>query len=100
MPFIKAVFIIYLLSFSGLVFSQNRQNLEGGNGPAIGKIKGLVIDEKNKQAIEFATVALFKLKDSALAGGMVAGSKGEFQLSELPFGRYFLKINFSMIHIP
>ena len=74
--------------------SQNKQFPEGGGPPAIGKIKGVIVDDKNKQAVEFATVALFKLKDSALAGGMVAGSKGDFLLSELPFGRYFLKINF------
>jgi len=93
-PFKKAVFFIYLVSFSGFAFSQNKQFPGGENVPAIGKIKGIIIDEKNKQAVEFATVALFKLKDSTLAGGMVAGSKGDFLLSEIPFGRYFLKINF------
>ena len=77
-----------------IAFSQNRQFPQGDNAPAIGKIKGVITDNKTKQPVEFATVALFKLKDSSLVTGVVAGPKGDFQLSELPFGRYFMKINF------
>lgn len=77
-----------------IVFSQNRQFPQGENAPAIGKIKGVITDNKTKLPVEFATVALFKLKDSSLVTGVVAGTKGDFQLSELPFGRYFMKINF------
>ena len=67
---------------------------DGGSSPAIGKIKGIVTDNKTKQAVEFATIAVYKIKDSSLVTGVVAGIKGDFQVSELPFGRYFMKINF------
>ena len=36
-----------------------------------------------------------KLKDSTLVNGVVAGVKGDFQLLEIPYGRYFMKINFT-----
>lgn len=94
MPFKKVVFILYLVFLSGLVFSQNGRMPEGGSAPAIGKIKGIVTDNKTKQAVEFATIALYKTKDSSLVTGVVASAKGDFLLSELPFGRYFMKINF------
>lgn len=90
----KGLLFIYLVSLSIIVFSQNRQFPEGEKAPAIGKIKGVVLDNNSKQAVEFATIALYKLKDSSLVNGVVAGEKGNFQLSELPFGRYFMKINF------
>ncbi len=90
----KALLFISLCFFSVFAFSQNRQFPQDGNAPPIGKIKGIITDSKTKQAVEFATVALYKLKDSSLINGVVAGSKGEFLLSELPFGRYFMKINF------
>ncbi|MBA3971639.1 MAG: TonB-dependent receptor [Bacteroidetes bacterium] len=94
MPFKKIVFILFLLSFTELVFSQERQGPGGGDGPAIGKLRGVVIDNRSKVPIEFATIALYKLKDSSLATGIVAGIKGDFELKELPFGRYFMKVNF------
>lgn len=92
---IKKLFLIsYLIFFSGVVSAQNKPNTDGASVPAIGKIKGIVADNKTKAPVEFATIALYKLKDSALVTGVVASSKGDFQLSEIPFGRYFMKINF------
>ena len=63
-------------------------------GPAIGKIKGTILDYKSKAPVEFATIALYKRKDSTLVTGTVASDKGLFALSEIGFGRYFMKINF------
>jgi outer membrane receptor protein involved in Fe transport len=76
------------------VFSQNREGQGSGDAPAVGKIKGIVLDNKSGLPVEFATIALYKLKDSSLATGLVAGEKGDFELKELTFGRYFMKINF------
>lgn len=90
----KFILFLSLCFFSGVSYSQNKQVPGGENLPVIGRIKGVVIDNKNKQAVEFATIALYKIKDSSLVNGVVAGSKGDFLLSDLPFGRYFMKINF------
>ncbi|MCX6295310.1 MAG: TonB-dependent receptor [Bacteroidetes bacterium] len=90
----KGILFISFFFSSVVVFSQNRQFPQDGNAPAIGKIKGIITDSKTKQTVEFATIALYKMKDSSLVNVVVAGSKGEFLLSELPFGRYFMKINF------
>lgn len=90
----KSILILYFLSLSIIAFSQAKQFPQGENAPAVGIIKGSILDNKTKQAIEFATIALYKFKDSSLVTGVVTGSKGDFQLSELPFGRYFMKINF------
>ena len=90
----KGILFFYFFSLSFFIFSQNKQFSQGENAPAIGTIKGVVSDNKTKLPVEFAAVALYKLKDSSLVNGAVAGTKGDFQFSELSFGRYFLKINF------
>ncbi len=87
------ILFLQLFCLPALIFSQNGSRSQE-NAPAIGKIKGSVADQTSKQAVEFATVALYKLKDSSLVTGAVADEKGSFQLSEIPFGRYFMKINF------
>jgi len=90
----NSIFFLYFCVIAGSVFSQNRQSPQDGTAPTLGKIKGIIRDNSTKQAVEFATIALYKLKDSSLVTGVVAGVKGDFQLSELPFGRYFMKVNF------
>ena len=91
---ISKFLILYFFIVSFSVYAQNRQFPEGENAPAIGKIKGAVVDNKTKQAVQFATISLYKLKDSSLVTGVVASDKGDFELSALGFGRYFMKVKF------
>jgi outer membrane receptor protein involved in Fe transport len=90
----KNVLLLFICSLSIIAVAQNKQFKKDEGAPAIGKIKGVVIDNTTKQMVEFATIVLYKLKDSTLVTGVVAGVKGDFQLSEIPYGRYFMKINF------
>jgi outer membrane receptor protein involved in Fe transport len=92
--YIKRILFLFFL-FPLALPAQNRQFPQGGGDmPSIGKIRGIVLDHKSGQPVEFATIALFKLRDSSLTTGVVAGAKGDFLMQELPFGRYFMKINF------
>ncbi|MFL5764719.1 MAG: TonB-dependent receptor domain-containing protein [Bacteroidia bacterium] len=94
MPIIKRIlFLLFLLP--AFLYAQNRPYAQGGGDmPSIGKIKGIILDNKSGAPVEFATVALYKIRDSSLTTGVVAGEKGDFSMQELPFGRYFMKINF------
>ncbi len=60
--------------------------------PAIGHIYGRIIDAKTKEAVPFASVAIFK-KDSAIVGSF-AKNNGEFSFENIPFGRFNLKVTF------
>ena len=45
-------------------------------------------------AVPFASVALMSMRDSSIVAGQLAGDDGAFSLTELPFGRYRLQVNF------
>ncbi|MCP4441397.1 MAG: TonB-dependent receptor [Aureispira sp.] len=62
--------------------------------PAIGKITGLVQDQKSKAAIEFATVSILQVTDSTLITGTVTDEKGAFLIEKIPLGTYLLKMDF------
>ncbi|MEY4927743.1 MAG: hypothetical protein RI894_2179 [Bacteroidota bacterium] len=66
----------------------------GKRPPAIGIITGKVLDANTKQPIEFATIAVIRQRDSTIIGGGVTDNKGVFTLTEIPFGRFKIKINF------
>ena len=59
----------------------------------LGSISGSVSDETGSQALEFATVALYKVQDSSLVGGGITDVKGKFSVQARP-GQYYLKIAF------
>jgi len=75
------VFFICFLGFEG--FGQTN----------FGIIVGNVLDEK-KKALESATVQVFSLKDSLQKKTVLTDKDGAFQISNIPFGYYNLKISF------
>jgi hypothetical protein len=57
-------------------------------------ISGLVIDGSSKQPIEFATVLLIHIPDSASAGGTATDKRGRFNIDNVKPGAYLLQCSF------
>ena len=55
-------------------------------------IKGLAKSENN-EAVPFATVAVFKAKDSTLVKADIADANGGFKISNIPVGKLYITIN-------
>ncbi len=58
------------------------------------KIKGVVIDSKSKEPLEYATVALYKASDNSLITGTITDYLGHFKIDQPEDGQYYLKISF------
>jgi len=67
-----------------------------GNLPSqkTGVIKGRIIDQSSKMPLEYANIAIFRKRDSALINGTITNEKGDFIIEKLPFGRFFVKLSF------
>ncbi len=63
----------------------------GGTG---GTISGIVVDDGTGDAIESATVAVWRSADSSLATGTITGAEGEFEIEGLRPDEYYVKISF------
>lgn len=59
-----------------------------------GTIKGVVASEKEKTAIDYATIALLKLPDSTILTGISAQNGGKFIFENVTPGQYYLKASF------
>jgi len=94
----KNIFSFLLICYCCISFSQEKTGPPSAKNPddmpKIGKIKGEVIDKSKNLPVEFATISLFTKKDTAIIGGTIADDKGAFVIQDLPFGRYFIKVNF------
>lgn len=85
--------ILFFLIFSYLVsFSQAPSDSTRAKMPAIGKILGKVVDSTSGKPLDYASVALIRMKDTTAIGGTLTDSKGEFMLEEIPVGRYQIAI--------
>ncbi len=82
----KNLSFIFLLSTISLFAQQTPQN------PNTGKVIGKLFDAETSQPVEYTTVALYRLRDSSVAGGAISDGNGGFTIDKLTFGRYFARI--------
>lgn len=74
--------ILLLITIS--VFSQNSHLT----------ISGRVIEKDTKEPVSQANLQLFRLPDSTFITGTVSNMKGDFSLTKISVGNYFLKVSF------
>ncbi|CAN5688268.1 outer membrane beta-barrel family protein [soil metagenome] len=95
------LFFFVLLFISAPLFAQNPGQYKGSpqrdsllkNMPAIGKVNGMVADSANKSPVIFASVALIRVRDSVPVAGALSDEKGNFSITEVPYGKFILKIS-------
>lgn len=81
---------------------ENRQGQGQGQGrrfdpsmmQAAGRIYGSVVDAQSFQPVEYANVVVYKWRDSTVAYGIVTNDKGNFEISKMMPGRYFMKVSY------
>lgn len=78
------IFLWLSLSFSAVA----ENNLEKGI------IKGHVIAKSNSAPIEYAQIRVFTLPDSVMITGTTSSIDGSFTVNNLPYGHYYVIINF------
>ncbi len=62
------------------------------NMAPVGKVIGILRDSSSREAMEFASVVLMKVRDSSVAGGALTDEKGHFRIEDVMPGRYFIRI--------
>lgn len=97
--FAKLFFTLTLLvfAFSTIdIYAQGRPQGQGPgmSGPAIGTVKGRLLDEITNQPVEYGTIALIRVRDSVVAGGTISDPKGNFRVEQIQPGRYIARIQF------
>lgn len=58
-----------------------------------GRISGSIFDKNTKSPVEAASVTLFSSKDSTVTAGTETDQNGKFSLSDVPYGKYNLRVS-------
>jgi len=88
---IKKVLILPLLLLGSIHTIYSQQESSAKNTTSI---TGKVFDEKTGTPIQFSNVILYNKKDSTQTSGTVTDKKGEFTLSGIKTGSYYMKVSF------
>jgi len=87
--------LIFLLFYTTSVFSQSGmgQGMQG-TMPMDGVLKGKIVTTSDSIAMEYANIVLFSMRDSSMVTGTITDANGLFELKELPYGRFWVELNF------
>lgn len=56
-------------------------------------VKGKVIDKESLSNVEYASIAIYRVKDSSLVNGGITNENGDFEIENLPNGKFYIVIN-------
>lgn len=99
MSLLRIAALIALFLSCSVVYAQPGGKSGGGPGgagrerPAIGVIKGRVIDDATGEPMEFVSITLESLRDSSYFGG-ITDRKGYFNIAQIKVGGYRVSFNF------
>jgi outer membrane receptor protein involved in Fe transport len=83
--------ILFILSVVFVVFPTLAQKGTTGEGV----ISGRLLNKQNDLPIEYASVRLFRAKDSSIVGGVFTDVNGKFTFDAVAVGHYYLKCSFT-----
>jgi hypothetical protein len=84
----KKILLIVLVCFISIIsFAQKN-----------GNVKGIVFDTIAKQPVSAATITVLQRKDSSLVTFTMTNNRGEFTLTNVPFGDYRLLVTHVNYH--
>ena len=87
------VLLWVVLGWMGLSAQEYRMG-DGSQMTFNGTIAGAVTEEIEKVPMEFVNLVLFREKDSTMVTGTVTDLEGKFRLTEVPYGKFYLVVNF------
>ena len=87
------VFFAYIILTSNILFSQPGER-QGMGGDFKGEVSGQIIENKSSKPIEYASISLFRLRDTTLVTGTISDAKGYFKMTDVPGGKYILRVDF------
>ncbi len=93
----QAILVFTLLMVQLALLAQGPPGGRGGfsQTPKIkGKITGELVDSLSNQALEYASIAVFKPKAEKAVNGTMSETDGKFKVAEVPIGTYEVRISF------
>ena len=92
---LRIQFLLIILALAYITRTQSQTNLlPKPENVSSGTLKGKIKDKTSLIPLEYANITVYRKKDSTLAEGSITNSKGQFLITNLPFGYYYAWVSF------
>ncbi|MGZ5282300.1 MAG: TonB-dependent receptor plug domain-containing protein, partial [Bacteroidia bacterium] len=81
-----SIFLLLQAFFTTTIYAQPNQQTKTG------RITGKITDANTQKPVEFASVTLLRPADSSIVSGALTSENGQFELENIAFGKYVLKV--------
>ncbi len=88
----KSIVFVLILLWGGVGLTMAQPG--GRSMPNDATLKGTVLEAASSKPMEYANIALYRLRDSSLVTGTVTAADGSFVLKDLPYGRFYITAKF------
>ncbi|HEY4787355.1 MAG TPA: outer membrane beta-barrel protein [Bacteroidales bacterium] len=86
--------VLFLLCFKMVSAQAPGRGGFQGDMPKDASVNGKIVDESTGQPVQYASVALYRAKDSTLITGSMSNADGSFDVEQMPYGRYYAVVTF------
>lgn len=86
--------VVVMIVACSMVSAQETRMGQGIQMPTTGAIVGNVLEDELNVPMEFVNLVLFRVRDSAMVTGTISDLEGNFRLTDLPYGKFYLVANF------
>ncbi|MEZ5103761.1 MAG: TonB-dependent receptor [Draconibacterium sp.] len=91
----KTIFLFFtLLFFYSFAESAIKDANVDADDNKPGIIKGVIIDVQTEHPMEYANIAVYNSIDSSLVTGGITNEKGQFEITGMAYGNYYLEAKF------
>jgi outer membrane cobalamin receptor len=91
---ILACAVVFCAAGSSFIYGIPVSSDPEGEGTRVGVISGKVAEKGTMDPMEYSTIAIYSAEDSTLVGGTVSDEEGNFKISKLPYGNYYIETNY------
>ncbi|HPR32026.1 MAG TPA: TonB-dependent receptor [Prolixibacteraceae bacterium] len=93
--FFVAVLLLFVFTYAyGQPSEHPGKGLAESEAPRSGSIRGKIVEAGSNVPLEYANIAVYHQRDSTLAGGGIADGTGQFVISDLAPGSYYIDAKF------
>ncbi len=93
--------IMTLITLFNVSQLYSQPGMGGGKGspdmskmPAEGVISGKIVDAETGDKMKYTNVIVRSARDSSIVTGAISDDKGEFSITQVPYGMYFIEFKF------
>lgn len=95
----RLLLFIIMGAISMNLIAESSEEIKGSGAEVLGlaksgSISGMVFDKQTGEAVEYANIVIYEMRNGQMFTGTITDSKGSFVMDKIPYGMYKITLDF------